>query len=157
MSGRTMDSQDLITVIIEGVEMKVSPEYAKYGQVKKGNTYLRPDSNSFKNKNFFPSTLPGEEFTIVSNYSNLIRSYREKKQLSQEEFSRLLNERESLIAKFEAGSLKPRIEVARKIGKLLNLNLVVKDDLVMVDKTENSNKNQNDSFTLGDFIKVRKR
>lgn len=149
MCGRTAD---LLTADIEGVELKVCQNCAKYGKVKAGpRHYFKPAGRSF-NK---PLVLPKEtaEFKVVDNFNTILRSAREKSNLNQEDFAKFLNEREHLIAKWEQGSLKPSLEEAKKIGRILGLSLIVKDDAEAVPLP----KSKPDEFTLGDFVKVRKR
>ena len=92
---------------------------------------------------------------IVSNYAQLIRSAREAKQMKQEDFAKFLNEKESILAKWESGSLKLRLDVARKLEKVLGVKLLEKDESEEI-KLDNKKKVA-DGFTLGDFVKVRKR
>ena len=90
--------------------------------------------------------------------------------MTQEQFANLLKERVSVIQKWESGQLKPRIEIAKKLERSLNLTLIRK--LGSENNSENSSdtkEDQNDSFisknikkgadgfTLGDFVKVRVR
>ena len=139
----------LVLADIEGGELKVCSGCAKYGVIKKSsnaNIKYSFKSKSVKNE--------GPQFKVVGNFSVLIRSAREKREMKQEEFAKFLNEKESIVAKWEQGSLKPRINVARRVGKVLGINLVVKDEIG--DKVE-IKKIKSDEFTLADFVKVRKR
>ena len=73
--------------------------------------------------------------------------------MSQEDFAKFLNERVSVIQKWEANSLKPRIDIARQLERKLSVRLVIRDQIKKVElKHEKS-----DELTLGDFVKVRKR
>lgn len=171
----------LMTAEIEGGELQVCSGCAKHGKVKKvpGQHYNYNDShltnphlahlnqpptphnhNTHLADPHHPPFASGmskrerPEFKVVSNYSSLIRSAREGKGMKQEDFSKLLNERESLVAKWESGSLIPRVEVAKKVGRVLGIDLVERDEEVM-DKLEMTKKS--DVPTLGDFITVRKR
>lgn len=94
------------------------------------------------------------EFKVVDDYPSLIRSARERKGMKQEDFAKLLNERESLVAKWEGGSLKPRLDVAKKVGRVLGISLI-EEDLEVAAKVESQGKAE--IPTLGDFVKVRKR
>lgn len=139
----------LVLAEIEGVELKVCPNCAKYGKIKKSVNLEGLNRNP-------PKTVPGQELPqdkIVDNYAFLLRQAREKRTLTQEEFAKFLNERESMVSKWEQGHLKPGIEQARRIGKLLGINLVEKE---IAEKVE-IKKSKSDEFTLGDFVKVRKR
>jgi len=143
----------LIKADVEGTELDVCGNCARYGTVKKdysGNNY-GPGRKGFLEKEKLESK-------VVDNFANLIRTAREKKNMKQEDFSKMLNERESLVAKWEHGSLKPRIDTVRKIGKILGINLLEKIGESKTEETaEAKAKADKDEFTLGDFIKVRKR
>ncbi len=131
---------------LEGVELKVCPNCTRFGKVKPGTPAI------LHRKKPLPVEEP--QFSIVSNYSFLIRSAREKKGMTQEDFAKFLNERESVVSKWESGSLKPSVDNAGRVGQLLKINLVQKEETV-AGKIEPKNKIE--EFTLGDFIKVRKR
>ena len=75
--------------------------------------------------------------------------------MSQEDFAKFLNERESIVAKWEQGSLRPRIDTARRLERKLGIRLVEKEEETSEDV--DVPKVKKDEFTLGDFIKVRKR
>ncbi|MBT5342331.1 TIGR00270 family protein [Candidatus Woesearchaeota archaeon] len=141
----------LVLAEVEGGELNVCPGCLKYGTRKK-------NVNSGMNK-----SIPGKkfakiertEFKVVNNYSSLIRSARESKDMKQEDFAKLLNEKESILTKWESGSLKPRLDVARRLERVLGIRLVERDVVGKVEKQEKQKAAA--EFTLGDFIKTRKR
>ena len=140
----------LVTAEVEGGELKVCSDCGKYGTVKKRVFVPR---STFQSRKFQKKEEP--QFRIVNNYSSLIRSAREKRGISQNDFAKLLNERESIITKWENGSLRPRISTARKLERTLGIKLVERDDMTS-GKIEKKGK-KNEEFVLGDFVKVRKR
>lgn len=71
------------------------------------------------------SRLPVEEFEYIEEFGRIIREAREKMGLTQEEFSKQLNEKVTIIRKIEAGEFNPPIELARKIEKLLKIKIIV--------------------------------
>jgi putative transcription factor len=141
-------SGSLVNADVEGVELKVCQKCTKYGKVKKSfSSQNSPYKKSFKRQE-------GPALKIVGNYSSLIRTAREQKGMKQEDFAKFLNERESVVSKWEQGILKPRIDIARKIGRVLHINLIQKE---AEKKPFEQEKSKADGMTLGDFIKVRKR
>jgi putative transcription factor len=141
----------LILAEIEGGELNVCSGCVKYGTVQKKT----------HNKNFVPvrknfSKQNTPEFKVVGNYSDLLRSARENKGMKQEDFAKFLNEKESIFTKWESGSLKPRLDVARRLERVLGIKLVERDEIKSVD-SEKKKKGGSDEFTLGDFIKIKKR
>ena len=93
------------------------------------------------------------QFRIVRNYSYLLKSYREKKSMNQDDFADFLQEKVSILAKWESGRLRPSVDTARKLGKILNINLIESES---TETFEDKKSKQDDFFTLGDFIKKRK-
>jgi len=144
MCGR---ADQLVSAEVEGVEMQVCNPCTKYGKIK---------HKQYVGKSFHPKPVlkEGPELKVRSDFSEILRKARNKSGLTQEEFSKHLNERESEVAKWESGSLKPRIDIARKLGRILEINFLEKDEVVQEKIEFKKNK---DEFTLGDFIKVRKR
>ena len=80
-------------------------------------------------------------------YPKLVKSKREELGLSQNELSIKLNEKESVISKIENGSLKPSLDLAKKLGKFLGLDLVVSEKAVISDL-----KHSDSRLTVGDFL-----
>ena len=139
-------STELVLADIEGVELKVCDNCSRFGTIRK-----RVDTRRFTPQ---PEKPEGPQFKVVDNYASLLRSVREKKSLTQEEFAKLLQEKESVLAHWEAGSAKPQIDTASRVGKILGINLI-EQDITAAMKIESNKKA--DELTLGDFIKVRKR
>ena len=93
------------------------------------------------------------ELIINENYSSLLKKTREKLNMTQEEFAKHVQERESVITKWEQGSLSPSLETAQKLGNILGLSLVAKSQM---DTVSFSQKEVSNELTLGDFVKIRK-
>ena len=142
----------LMEAEVDGAELKVCPNCARYGHVKSGRN-LQHQRFGTNRKAPMP-TAPKPEFAIVSTFSSLIKSCREQRKLSQEEFATFIQEKESILQKWESGQLKPSLDVAKRLEKVLSVVFVVKEDLDDFDK---SNARKTDSLTLGDFIKIKKR
>jgi len=141
-------STELLEAEIEGVILKVCSGCSKYGIVRK-----MTNSNSYFRRNLL--NRKEQEFKIVNNCAQLIRTAREKSGLSQEDFAKFLNEKESIVAKWESGAFKPFVDVARRLEKKLGIVLIVKEE--SGDEVKVEQKGKADELTLGDFVKVRKR
>jgi len=141
-------SAELVDADVEGVTLKVCSGCSKYGNVRKNAS-----SSFYHNKNF--SARKEQEYKIVDNCAQLIRAAREKSGLSQEDFAKFLNEKESIVAKWEGAAFKPFLDAARRLEKKIGIVLVVKDEASSEVKVEQKRKAE--ELTLGDFIKVRKR
>lgn len=140
---------DLTLVDVEGVELNVCPNCTKYGtaQKKVGTNHFRRNVSSNQR------SLP--ELKITSSFSSIIKAERDKRKLTQEDFAKFLNEKESVLHKWENGTLKPRIGVAKQLERILEIKLVEKDEKKAFEQKKE--KSSSDGFTLGDFIKVKKR
>ncbi len=152
------------TAQVEGVQLKVCRNCQKHGSVKKKSSNYRGPSNQGHNPQEKLVIREGPEQKLVSNFKTLMREAREKRNLNNEDFAKLLQEKESTVAKWESGSMRPPILAAIKIGRILRLNFIEKEDIPIEqsanpEKSErvNHNKSVSDELTIGDFIKVRKR
>ena len=102
-----------------------------------------------------------KEETLVADFADKLKAARAAKNMNQGEFSSFLNERESVVSKWENGSLKPQIGVAKGLQKKLHLTLVVEVGVEAADPNEilkglNPAK-ANKTATLGDMVKVKVR
>jgi putative transcription factor len=91
---------------------------------------------------------------FVENYHEIIKRRREELNLTQEEFAKKINEKESIIHKLETGSFEPNMVLARKIEKFLKIHLIEQTALSNEDVEKPT---KNEEYTLGDFIVVKKR
>jgi uncharacterized protein (TIGR00270 family) len=153
---------DLVLADVESVDLKLCSNCLKYGKVK-GNFGQSFSQRGFGNRDrgrgrYQPRGPVKEEaeWKVVSDYDTLLRLARSKKRMDQKDFAALLNERESQLAKWENGQQKPSLDEAKKIGKILGINLVEKED-PSNKEMDNKGKKREDTLTLGDFIKVRKK
>lgn len=101
------------------------------------------------------------EETLVSDFANKLRAAREKRGMTQEKFAAFLNQRESVVSKWENGSLIPNIGVAKGLSKKLKMNLVVEGGVQVGDPEEilkslNISKSSK-TATLGDMVKLKVR
>ncbi|MBT3297480.1 TIGR00270 family protein [archaeon] len=155
---------------VEGTELNVCGNCTKYGEVVKSNNYY--SSKDSKNQNFRRKTvkIEGPEYELVPDYNKIILKIRQDKDMKQEDFANSINERLSVLQKWENGTLKMRIGTARQLERMFHVKLL---KLVKNNTSENknedsddkdnelrkftSNKKSSDGLTLGDFIKVRKK
>lgn len=141
-------NQGEIKVKVEGVDLNVCQNCSKHGEIRE---YSKESSKQQKRVYFRTEEAP---LRLVDSFPEILLKARQKKGWTQEEFAKNLNERESVIAKWEQGSMMPRIDVARRLEKVLGIKLVEEESFEQEVKIE---KKGNEEFTLGDFIKVRKR
>lgn len=139
-------STELVVADIEGVELKVCEACARFGTIRR-----KIETPRFTAR---PEKPEGPQFKVVDNYASLLHFAREKKQMTQEEFAKHIQEKESVFAHWEASSVKPSLEAAQRVGRILGINLIEQEKVLPM-KMEAGRKTE--ELTLGDFIKVRKR
>ncbi|GEM_PF-118247 len=153
----------LVQAIIEGTELSVCEACSKHGKIIRKQMYAQNVSHqkttqqkSMQGHTATPVKTPVQEtiLDIVKEYGHIIKESREKRQLTQDDFARLLNEKVTLLQKIEAGLAKPTIALAKKLEHALAIKLIeeVKDETQY-----ESSKGKKEAFTLGDFIKIKKR
>ncbi len=146
----------LVKAKIEGTELELCPNCAKFGEV-----IARPAPIYTKN---IPHSRPVQRprrkevlQIVVDDYADRIRTARNKLGLTQEEFSKRLNERASIMQKMEAGQFKPSIDTARKLEKLLKVRLVEQYDEKGDMPVASGHQSKSEGFTMGDFIKDKRK
>ena len=91
-----------------------------------------------------------EELEIVDDYGKLIKEKRMEMGLDITEFSRILNEKESVIKRVEEEKMIPNEELARKIERLLGITLFKKVEKKFVDQG-----NKDVELTIGDIAELK--
>ncbi len=134
-------------VMIEGGRVRTCSRCARFGTEVK-----HEPRQVLHKKRRAPRQEP--ELEPVDDYSERIRRAREAKGLSQEELARMVQEKESVIARLEAGRMKPDLSTARKLEKALDIELMVE-----VEGTDwsGSGEHGGGELTIGDIIKIKKR
>ena len=140
----------LVLVELEGSQLNVCSNCGKHGK-RVGAPAVKKGIRNFKPRKIEKVEIEEE---VVVDFAVKLRKAREKRGLKQKEFADLLNEKESLLQKWEAGSLIPKINVAKKLERMLGMNFVIQiKDAKEAPKLESTA----GEMTLGDFIKFRKR
>jgi putative transcription factor len=140
----------LVPAIVEGSQLQVCAGCGKYGNVlKQSPAAVRARAPAAQE----PKRAVEVE-SIVSDYGGRIRAAREKRGLSQKDFSRLIAEKESLISKLEAGQLEPTLLVARKLERLLGITLVERQ--AAAQEAPQAPK-RDAALTIGDIAHIRER
>ncbi|MBI2663983.1 TIGR00270 family protein [Candidatus Woesearchaeota archaeon] len=138
---------EMFKAVIEGSEMSVCSECAKYGHVV---GKLQIEAVEPKRPQIQAKAEAVE--AVVNNFGQLLKRKREQLGLSQKEFAKKIAEKESTLHKLETGTIAPQIERARKLEKMLGLKLVEE-----VQDMQFSRKGSSAVVTLGDMVKIKKR
>jgi putative transcription factor len=147
----------LVKAKIEGTELELCDQCARFGEVISRPTPIHTKNIPTPRQ---PVHIPKRREIvqmIVHDYAKRIREAREKAGLTQEQFSGRLNERESIMQKIEAGQFKPSIDLARKLEKHLGIELIEQYDEGGEVPLASVNKGKDNSFTLGDFVKDKRK
>jgi len=137
---------------IEGTVLNVCRSCASYGEVLQ---QIKTEVKKELKKE--PVQKPAEPVILeelVEGYAEKIKNKREKLGLTQEELAKKINEKESILQKIESGHFTPSVELAKKFERFMGIKIIeeVEDAKVVV-----SRKGSSEGFSLGDFVKVRKK
>ncbi|MCD6482792.1 MAG: TIGR00270 family protein [Candidatus Aenigmarchaeota archaeon] len=91
-----------------------------------------------------------EELEIVEEYGKLIKEKRMEMGLDITEFSRILNEKESVIKRIEEEKMIPNEELAKKIERLLGITLFRKVEKKFIDHGS-----KDVELTIGDVTELK--
>ncbi|WP_423792777.1 multiprotein bridging factor aMBF1 [Methanocaldococcus indicus] len=153
LCGKLVDK--LYKVSIEGVEMQVCKDCAKFGKTPK--TYSRigkkkkliTSSTTYQKRkkpyrDLF-DTLPD----LREDYGDVIREAREKMGLSIEELAKKLKMKETVLRKFERYELEPNDKEIKILEKFLKIKLTADKE----DYDYYTSGGDEEYFTIGHFIK----
>lgn len=143
---------ELYTANIEGTHLKVCKKCAGHGRIlEKPKSQTAPRRIKKPAKKEEPEEKELTE-AVTEDYAKKIRDARTKLEMTQKEFAKKINEKESLLHKMETGSFKPPIPLAKKLEKILNIKLVEQreEEKVVMPKQKKSS----GPLTIGDMIKT---
>src|SRR3989344_9233412 len=136
--------------IIEGSSVVVCKSCKNFGKIV-GD--FSPVGTVVKEKSVFKKSsanIPSEE--ICPDFAAKIRTAREKLGKNHQEFAKFINEKISIIHKLETGQIELSLDLARKLERLLKIKLV---EIVEPEILELPKEKKSESFTIGDFIKLK--
>jgi len=140
----------LFKVNVESAELTVCKNCSKFGKV------IGPVKQQVEEKKHVKKyEQPEAEFMdiITENYAEKIKNKRESLGLTQKEFAKKINEKESVIHQLESGHSEPSLSLAKKIQKYLKIRLIVEYE----EKHDHVKSSKAESLTIGDFIKVKRK
>ncbi|ABR54854.1 helix-turn-helix domain protein [Methanococcus vannielii SB] len=149
--------KDIFKTRIEGVDMNVCETCAKFGITPKGYSRMpKAVFNVTSDKKEKTSKKPKKDMfdslkTIVEDYGTLIREAREKRNMTLEGLARTAGIKESLLHKIERNEIEPEEKYVNILERELKISLYEEGTYNYESKDENAD------FTLGDFVKIKKR
>jgi putative transcription factor len=148
------ESEDSYKAVIEGTEMNVCANCARFGRVvsKKTAPVKQEKHPEFERRIEKPSEITD---SVIPGFYKKIRERREQMNLTQEDFAKILSIKESMLHKIETGDFIPAIELARKIEHVLKIKIVERVE----EKPEHvsGQKNSGNAMTIGDMIKIKEK
>jgi len=130
---------EIVSAIIEGVELNACLNCAKHGQILKKPVLIKKEKK-----------IQAEEIeeSLVSNFAALIKRKREQLGLNQEDFAKMLNEKLSVLHNIENGSFRPSIAVARKFERILGIKIIeeIRPQKISLEKIKAG------GLTIGDIL-----
>ena len=144
------------TIDFEGSELIVCANCSDYGTKKKPilenvkpkksfvQSYVQQHRPQIQMKKF-----PASEHVLVSDFGQIIRKAREKKNMTIEELGKLLYTKASEVNRFEAGSLKPNTALIKKLENILGIELM---ETITSEDFEDYSSGKNESLTLEDML-----
>lgn len=154
------ESKQTKTVFIEGTQLKVCKECEKFGETAKGSGPAKKgeapsramvaERLQARERRMRTKDVYQEETTLElsTDYALKIRDARTAHEWNQEELAARLNERESVVAKLESGTMRPNDDLIKKLERLLGIKLMEKVTIVKPEASHGASK----GLTLGDMM-----
>jgi len=142
-----------ITVSYEGSIITVCPNC--YNKIKKSAKVVderelkKNEEMKKKIKTPVPKLSTEVELEVVDDYYKMIKEARERLGLSQQQLAQQLKVSENIIKRFESGKLKPTIQQAKQLEKILGIKL-----LQPIESDEGT-EDTDFELTLGDVANIR--
>ena len=148
-----------ITAVIEGAKLTVCIECSKHGKIIHQEEVALPQK-TVKKTQAPPSMVQRKPVVAkveitqepAEDYSNKIKSAREKLGLTHEELGKKINEKASVLRNLEAGKMAPNNQLASKLEHMLKIKLLVPISEEKVPPP--TSKSANQELTLGDLIEI---
>lgn len=147
---------------IEGSRVNACESCASYGKVLHEIKQEQPKKAGASKSASQNSSSPGSVQKkpeiiqlIVKDYASKIKNARERKKIKQEDFAKMINEKDSLIHHLESGRMEPSMELAEKLEKALGIKLI--EEMTLEPEEEKRNMKASGPMTLGDLINIKKR
>jgi putative transcription factor len=152
-------SGKLYKVELEGSRVIACESCAKYGkvlhevkeEVSKKKDMKEKESAQTRQIQKGPEVIQ----IIVKDYSTKIKNAREKRQIKQEDFAKLVNIKDSLLLHIESGKMEPNMDLAHKLEKALGIRLI--EEITLEPEVKSEKLKTNGPMTLGDLINIKKR
>ena len=138
---------------VDGAEMILCPScYARLSRSGRAALIRRRERRPKRVVRPRPRRPRAEVLELVDDYAERIREAREAKGWSTAVLAQKLKISESMLKKIEQGKLKPQIEVAKRIERVLKITILVP----AIDEEDLEEPPPREGLTLGDIVVIRK-
>ena len=155
------ETQKIRTVFVEGTELKVCPDCAKFGEDRsaaktetgtKAHIVQRLERRERRMKTRDVYSQGETTLELAEDYTTRIRKARMARDWKQETLASKINEKKSVITKIESGHMRPNDSLIEKLERALGITLKEKVPVLKAESKHSSSK----GMTLADFVKVEK-
>lgn len=156
MCGRELDQKSLKRGVVEGSVLVLCPScysrLSKQSSLKDATQQRRYRSPPTRAQQPPKARRQGfEDLEVVDDYSIRIKTARERLGWTQEVLAQKVGESTNTIKRVESGRLKPSIELARRLERVLAIKLV---EPVVQESSEVVTRGRDEYLTIGDIISV---
>jgi putative transcription factor len=144
--------QKPITIRVNKTYLKVCDSCKIIGEVVENKPIeMRKVIKKMPTPQYKTPKIPQVEVSVREDFATEIRKAREKMGMTQDMLASLVGEKLSTLKKIEAGKLKPTIELAKKLEKVLKITLL---EMESFEEKTVSKKSEQD-ITLGDIVEMK--
>lgn len=151
---RVEDERQCRKIVLDNAVVIVCPRcYERLIKQGKAKPYVEKRETREKRwvKTRVPKRMLETMYEIVEDYAERIKRARQRLGWTQAVLAQKLRVSENVIKRIEAGRLKPSIELARKMEKLLGIVLLEP----IVEETTSYSTGEEEYLTIGDIIRIR--
>jgi len=159
MCGKEIDNRSARRAVVEGSLMVLCPDcYSKLskhkqtsGVQRRTSTFTARDKSPRSAGTSRPPRGRVEEYEVVEDYALRIKTARERYGWSQEVLAQKVSESLNTIKRLESGKLKPSVELALKLERVLKIKLL---EPVVEEQGVQLSRDKGGFLTIGDIIGI---
>lgn len=141
---------ELCGTMIENTKLNVCKDCSSFGNVIEKKEEVAEEKINFVRRD----AIQESNEIIVDEYAGLVKTAREKKNMTQEELGKAIAEKESIIHKIESGHMAPQMKTAKKLEQFLKIKLITKYEGNEIGIKLDF---KDDTMTIGDIMKIREK
>jgi putative transcription factor len=160
MCGRELEAREAKRAVVEGSLLILCPQcYQRLSKQGVAKEYMVTPTKQVRSRvsTSTPSRQQArrlEEYEVVEDYAVRIKTARERLGWSQEVLALKVGESVNTIKRIEASRLKPSIDLAKKLERVLGIKLL---EPIVEEVGETRSSKGADTLTIGDLIRLNDR